>query len=84
MPTLQAQLYDAAYSAFIDSFLGTNPPDGDMRQQIAAAFAQTFSQKAATAIDAYIKSATIMGGMVNTVGGMTAQAGPITVPPTIT
>lgn len=82
-PTLEQQLYQAAYNAFLDSFLDATPEDGDERNRQADAFAKKFSNIAATAIDTYIKSATIMGGIVNTAGGPTAQVGSVTGPLTI-
>lgn len=81
--TLQMQLQNAAQQAFIASFLGSTPEQGDERMRMAQEFAKTFAQIAAPAIDAYIKSATIMGGVINTSGTPVAQVGSITGPPTI-
>lgn len=81
--TLQTQLQNAAQQAFIASFLDSTPEQGDERMRMAQEFAKTFAQIAAPAIDAYIKSATITGGVVNTAGSPSAQVGSITGPPTI-
>lgn len=77
------QLQNAAQQAFIASFLGSVPEQGDERMRMAQEFAQTFASIAAPAIDSYIKSATIMGGVINTSGTPAAQVGSITSPPTI-
>ena len=50
---------------------------------MADAFANSAAPKLASAIDEYIKSATILGGNVTTAGTPAAQSGPITTPPKI-
>lgn len=86
--SLKATLQSAAQNAFLETFSGYPTEDGDQRNAIATKFANKFATIAAkgiaTAVDTYIKSATIMGGLVVTAGGPTNQTGSVTAPLSIT
>ena len=90
---LELALYNAAYNAAKSGFknatagFSSEYDKGEQDQfaeKVALKFAQSFSKSAATAIDAYIKSATIMGGVVTTAGSPTAQTGSVVGPLSIT
>ena len=86
--SLKATLQTAAQNAFLETFSGYPTEDGDKRNEIATKFANKFASIAAkgiaTAVDTYIKSATIMGGLVVTAGGPTSQTGSVSAPLSIT
>lgn len=83
-PTLQLQLQEA-FNEAMKKFIEVSANGGKTPSQQAALLSAstTFGEKASTAIDAYIKTATVIippGQLVATVGSPAAQTGATTAP----